>query len=123
MSTFFKFGVKIECMDGDLKWLKPELRRRGESITSLAESMGKSRVFLTNVINGKRNAGIDTYRDIARSLRLPLGVVLSRSGILPPLDPDDEQILTILGKLDPETKKEVLDFAKFKDQSQKTPSD
>jgi transcriptional regulator with XRE-family HTH domain len=108
-------------MRGDLSWLKSELRRRGESITSLAEHMGKSRVFLTNVINGKRNAGLETYEDIAQALRLPLSVVLSRSGIIPPIDPETSEIITILGKLDPDTKKEVLEFAKFKEQTQKTP--
>jgi transcriptional regulator with XRE-family HTH domain len=111
----------MEFMAGDLSWLKPELRRRGLSITSLAEHMGKNRAFLTNAINGKRNAGLETYEDIAKALRLPLSVVLSRSGIIPPIDPETSEIITILGKLDSDTKKEVLEFAKFKEQTQKTP--
>jgi len=105
---------------GDLTWIKSHLRREGLSIRKLAKKLGTDPSYLSKQINSDQPS-LNTYFDIAKGTKLPLSVVLSRSGIIPPIDPETSEIITILGKLDPDTKKEVLEFAKFKEQTQKTP--
>lgn len=113
MSTFSIEYDKIGTMKGNFSWLRRELKKRGSNISKLALRIGADQSNLSKIVSSG-NASLDTYDDIAKAMRLPLQIVLSQSGIIPPLDEEIEEIIKIFGRLTPEQKDDILDYARFK---------
>lgn len=66
------------------EWLKNELIGRKWKQADLVRESNLDSAVISNIINGKRNAGETTARAIAKALNLPVDYVFEKLGILPP---------------------------------------
>lgn len=64
-------------------WLKNELVKRNWKQADLVRESNLDSAVISNIINGKRNAGETTARAIAIALKLPPDFVFEKLGILP----------------------------------------
>jgi transcriptional regulator with XRE-family HTH domain len=98
-------------------WLEGELEKRNMKPADLARSAGLDQGVISNLINNKRNAGVDSCKAIARSFKIPVTEVLRAAGIIDP-EPDNDPIIdnitNLLMDLDTEDKRDVLEYAKLR---------
>lgn len=99
--------------DAFRQWLTDELYERNWSQTELARRSNLDRTYISRVLSGDRNPGLDFYRRIARALRLPVTTVLAAAGEIPaPEDLGQPHILALtqaLAQLPPSARHNALE--------------
>ena len=110
-------------MDKFIPWLLKELKNRSWRPADLAHRAGLSTGSLSNVLSGNRNAGPDICNAVARALGEPEEKVFRLAGLLPPLPAAEEdellnEITETFMRLNPEMRREVLDYARWRLQRQ-----
>lgn len=77
------------------EWLSAELLDRNMRPADLVRLSGLDSAVVSNLVNGKRNAGVDTATAIAEAFKLPPEEVFRIAGILPPEPPKDQTLQRI----------------------------
>jgi transcriptional regulator with XRE-family HTH domain len=98
-------------------WLEKQLRDRKMRPVDLVRLSGMDSGVVSNLINNRRNPGIESCKAIAQALKIPITEVLSAAGIIPE-KPTSEQltdaITNLLAQLDTPNKKDVLEYVKLR---------
>lgn len=68
-----------------------ELRQRGWSQSELSRRAGLARGTLSNIMNGERGVGENSINSIAHALGYPPETVFRAAGLLPQIQPIDDQ--------------------------------
>ena len=71
------------------EWIEDQLRQRDWKQSDLARAAGIDTGFLSRILNGIDNAGIQTCTQIAKALVLPPDLVFTKAGLLPSKPQDD----------------------------------
>jgi len=100
------------------QWLTTELNRRGLSHTKFANQIGLSHSFVSKVISGSKPPSVNFCHKVAIALDTSPETVLRLAGILPgePAPgpgPTSLEIMTIAETLPPETRQQLLDYARY----------
>lgn len=104
------------------EWFSNTLAERGLSqadFVRLSEAAGMKMdsAVVSNLINGKRNAGPETCKAISRILKIPLDGVLIAAGIKPE-DPQRNDIVEgtveIMKDMDLDQQREIYEYAKLR---------
>lgn len=104
------------------QWLTEELINRNMKPADLVRLSGLDSAVISNLINGKRNAGTDTATAIASALKLPPAEVFRAAGLLPP-EPNKDEILYRIEHLyhtlkEPGNKYRALEYMEYLIQSE-----
>jgi transcriptional regulator with XRE-family HTH domain len=108
----------MATMENDfVSWLYSEMEGRGWSISELARRAGVSHVAISNILNHKRNIGIDVCSGIAHAFRDSYSYteVFRLAGIFPPLPaaPDErlaQEIYEAVSRLTLAEREELLEY-------------
>lgn len=73
-------------------WLLGELRVRNISQADLSRASGLTTAAVANLVNGRRNPGIEAIVAISRALRLPPETVFAAAGAMPTKSVSDERV-------------------------------
>lgn len=81
----------------------------GLTIEQLADIVGKSKGYVSQLENGKKRLNEDTIDDFSKALNCPRSLIISDN-------PDDLKVLPILSRLaeaDPDARAKILEYADF----------
>jgi len=70
-------------------WIEARLQERDWKQADLARASGMDTGFLSRILSGTAQAGLDTCVAIANALMLPPDLVLTKAGLLPQKSQDD----------------------------------
>lgn len=79
------------------EWLKNRLDKKGWKQADLARESGLDTAVISNLVNGRRGPGMDTYRALARAFDIKLKELFVEIGILEP-EPDYDPIYEELAR-------------------------
>lgn len=97
-----------------------ELEARGMSRADLARITGFNKGTISNVLNDRRNPGVDFVLAVARALGVKPEDLYRRAGLLPPkpaavdLPPDLDEVIDLLKRLPATEREEVLMYTRFR---------
>ena len=98
-------------------WIKQESQSRDLSQKRLAQKMGISQSYLSDVINGKKPPSVEFCHKLADALGETPEHVLRLAGVLPPLPDSDDPILTeaveLLRQLSPHKRLDGLKYLRY----------
>jgi|WetSurMetagenome_2_1015567.scaffolds.fasta_scaffold190987_3 transcriptional regulator with XRE-family HTH domain len=104
-------------MDKLIEWINQKLNENNLSIRKLAEKMGISDSNLSKILSGKVDPGVKFYIKLAEAFNEPASRVFRLAGILPSISDDDQmtfsELLSIVKKLTPQEREEVLRYASY----------
>lgn len=106
-------------MAGFVDWLNAQLNERGWKSSELARRSDIDSGYLSRILSGERNPGIDTYSQIAQALDLKLETVLQAAGYLPDGATTDDDLRAeragqIMRQLTPRGQEEALEYLELK---------
>jgi transcriptional regulator with XRE-family HTH domain len=106
-------------MDNFGEWLAGQLQAKGWRQADLARASGLDSAVISNLVNGRRNPGVNSCVAIARALSLPNEEVLEAAGLLPKekgmsvADRATQKLIkkamTMLEELPPEEQERIID--------------
>jgi len=110
------------------EWFRNELNKRDWSQADMARISDMKSSHISRLINGDRNPGKKTCRQIARAFKIPQQEVFIHAGQIDPphnYDPEINRIIHKISELKPEYRIEVEDLidVKLKRQKQPVPMD
>lgn len=98
-------------------WLKKFLDEIGWSQADLAREMGRDTAVVSNIYNGKRNAGPEFILDVAHATKRAPEALYRRAGLLPPISPGsakEEELAHIASELPETALDDLLEFARHR---------
>jgi transcriptional regulator with XRE-family HTH domain len=102
-------------------WLDATIEQRGWSRAELARRANLSPSTVSMIFSGRRGAGVEACRAIARALQVPEADVLRAAALLGPEngeggagDPVIEELVHLASKLPSEDRQDLIDLARAK---------
>jgi transcriptional regulator with XRE-family HTH domain len=97
-------------------WLSDQMEKEGITQAELSRRSGVTRSTINSVMTGRRNAGADLCRSIAKGLNLPPADVFAAAGLLPQSVEDNlvNTIAHLSDQLPPEERMGVIEFIKMR---------
>lgn len=99
------------------EWLKQKLKEQGWTQGELSRRASVSRGAISNIISKRRLPSPESCVNIAKAFNMPPETVLRMAGYLPEIEADSattRKILEFARRLDEGSRKEILDFMRFK---------
>ena len=99
------------------EWLQGKLTEKEWKPADLARASGLDPGVLSNLINGKRNPGVESCKAIAKALKIPLAEVYRAADFMPPepnKDPLIDAIVNLTLELTAEEKENVYEYVKLR---------
>lgn len=98
------------------EWVIKKMDAQNLSMRKLGETIGVGHGYISRVLNGKQNAGLEFYLKIARAFDA-VPEFLREAEILPEISADAgltySQISGVVDQLDEEGRKALLDYSDF----------
>jgi transcriptional regulator with XRE-family HTH domain len=110
-------GAKVWLSMDSKIWLQNLLDELEITSADLSKLTGIDSAVISNIINGKRKAGIDTCLRIAKALKRPPEEIYRRASLLPPSPKPDsarDEFIYIWEQLPDSEKIDLLDNARGK---------
>jgi transcriptional regulator with XRE-family HTH domain len=98
-------------------WLRQQLKERGLRPVDLVNRSSMDSGVVSNLMNNRRNPGIDSCKAIAHALKIPVTEVLTAAGIIPETPASDQitdAITNLLSEMDTTNKRDVLEYVKLR---------
>jgi len=99
------------------EWLQWQLDERDWNMSDLGRASGMDPAVFSNIMAGKRRAGVDSCKAIARALRVPVEQVFQAAGLLPP-KPEENKLLKQIShnasQLSVEEQKDLLEYIRLR---------
>lgn len=99
------------------EWLNNQLMGRDWKPADLARTSKLDSGVISNLLNGKRNPGVDTSKAISAALDIPLEEVYRMARILPPKSDTDtfiDGVIHLMTQLPTNDKKDVLEYVRLR---------
>jgi transcriptional regulator with XRE-family HTH domain len=99
------------------EWLEEQLKAQKMRPVDLVRASGLDSGVVSNLINNRRNPGIDSCKAIAQALKLPITEVMTAAGIIPERpdgNPIIESTTNVMSSLSKEDQLEILQYAKLR---------
>lgn len=105
-------------MNDLINWIEEEMAKRGWRPADLARKAEIDSGFLSRILSGQRQPGLDACIGIARALGVSIDTVVrhARPGELPPITSDqasEREILYKIRSLDQEDRLKVMEYIKW----------
>lgn len=101
-------------LDTFQEWLQAELDKRGWKQADLARITNLDSAVISNLINSRRNPGVESCSAIAKAFNYPLDKVYRAAGLLPPeaiINEQFDDLLHIASQLSINDRELLIDFA------------
>lgn len=103
------------------QWLTSEMEKRHYSQGMLAKTIGMSQSFVSRVLSGEKQPGVDFCVKVAQALEEPPEKVLRLAGMLPPSATSDDdtlrELMELARGLSLDQRKELLRYTRYLYQS------
>lgn len=99
------------------EWLRNVLEEKGWTQGELSRRANVSRGAISNIISKRRLPSPESCVNIAQAFNMPPETVLRMAGYLPDIEADSattRKILEFARRLEESSRKEILDFMRFK---------
>ena len=100
------------------EWLQDKLEEKEWKPADLARAADMDPGVLSNLINGKRNPGVESCKAIAKALKIPLAEVYRAARFMPPepnKDPIIDAVINLMLTLPIEEKENVYEYTKLRE--------
>lgn len=100
------------------EWLQRKLEEREWKPADLSRAAEMDPGVLSNLINGKRNPGVESCKAIAKALKLPLAEVYRAARFMPPEpnnDPLIDAVINLMLTMSFEEKENVYEYTKLRE--------
>lgn len=100
------------------EWLQGKLKERELKPADLARASGLDPGVISNLLNEKRNPGVESCQAISKALKIPLAEVYRAARFMPPEpnnDPIIDAVVNLMLTLPSEEKTNIYEYTKLRE--------